>query len=298
VNETLEQRVAAMLRLEVNPAVADQARVLGEQAGALAVLFYGSNLRTGALDGVLDYYVLTPGSPEKGLWPRVAYREWDTAGARLRAKTATMTLAKFADAAAGQTIDTTIWARFAQPSALVWQRDDAAGAAVGSAIADAARTAARLAVALGPRQGHADDYWRMLFRATYRAELRVEPTGREDTILSANSAHFDGLLGAALRSTGIAYREDAAGIRPLMDVGERGRVLRWWRIRRGLGKALNAARLMRAAGTFDGAARYAVWKIERHTGVTVVVTPWREKHPVLAAPGVLWQVWRRKKAAR
>jgi hypothetical protein len=298
VNETLEQRVAAMLRLEVDPAVADQARVLGEQAGALAVLFYGSNLRTGALDGVLDYYVLTPGSPEKGLWPRVAYREWDTAGARLRAKTATMTLAKFADAAAGQTIDTTIWARFAQPSALVWQRDNAAGAAVGSAIADAARTAARLAVALGPRQGHADDYWRMLFRATYRAELRVEPAGREDTILSANSAHFDGLLGAALRSAGIAYREDAAGIRPLMDTGERGRVLRWWWIRRGLGKALNAARLMRAAGTFDGAARYAVWKIERHTGVTVVITPWREKHPVLAAPGVLWQVWRRKKAAR
>ena len=47
--------------------------------------------------------------------------------------------------------------------------------------------------------------------------------------------------------------------------------------------------------TFDGAARYAAWKIERHTGVPVALTPWREKHPVLAAPGVLWRVWRARR---
>ena len=65
-----------------------------------------------------------------------------------------------------------------------------------------------------------------------------------------------------------------------------------------LGKLLNIARLVRAAGTFEGAARYAAWKVERHTGVTVELTPWRERHPVLAAPGVLWRVWRERKAAR
>jgi hypothetical protein len=298
VNETLEQRVAAMLRREVNPAVAAQASALGEQAGVLAVLFYGSNLRTGSLEGVLDYYALVAGSPEKGLWPRVAYREWDNDSTRLRAKIATMTLAKFVDAAAGRTIDTTIWARFVQPSALVWKRDDAAGAAVASAIADAARTAARLAVVLGPLQGHPDDFWRALFRATYRAELRVEPPGREDAILAANRAHFSKLLNLALGSAGIRYAQEGETIRPQMLAGERRGVLRWWRLRRALGKTLNAARLVRAAGTFDGAARYAAWKIERHTGVAVDVSPWREKHPVLAAPGVLWQVWRRSKAVR
>jgi len=80
-----------------------------------------------------------------------------------------------------------------------------------------------------------------------------------------------------------------------MTPAARRRVLRWWRIRRRLGKALNIARLMRAARTFDGAARYAAWKIERHTGLALEVTPWREKHPLLAAPGVLWRVWRRRK---
>ena len=72
----------------------------------------------------------------------------------------------------------------------------------------------------------------------------------------------------------------------------------WWRRRQRVGKLLNFARLVRAAGTFEGAARYAAWKVERHTGVTVELTPWRERHPVLAAPGVLWRVWRERKAAR
>jgi hypothetical protein len=297
VSETLEQRVAAMLGREVQPAVRAQARALGEEAGALAVLFYGSNLRTGSLDGVLDFYVLLPGEPERGPWPRVSYREWAEGSETLRAKIATMTLAKFARAAAGETLDTTIWARFVQPSALAWQRDGASGEAVAGAVADAARTAARLAVALGPAHGLAADYWRALFRATYRAELRVEAPGREDAILSANPEHFAGLLPAALDSAGVPFAQDGATHTPHRADRERSRLLRWCRPRRSLGKALNAARLVRAAGTFDGAARYAAWKVERHTGVAIEVTPWRERHPLLAAPGVLWRVWRQRKAA-
>ncbi|MGZ3250486.1 MAG: hypothetical protein ACXWI4_11100 [Croceibacterium sp.] len=298
MNETLEQRIAAMLEREVHPAVAAQARALGEQTEGLAVLFYGSNLRTGSLEGVLDFYVLLPGEPEKGLWPRVSYREWDAEGITLRAKIATMSLAKFADAANGTTLDTTIWTRFVQPCALAWQRDAAAGTAVREAIAGAARTAARLAVALGPAQGRADDYWRALFRATYRAELRVEASGREETILAANRDHFEGLLPAALGSAGVAYGEDGSTITPRMDATARRRLLAWWGPRRRLGKLLNAARLVRAATTFDGAARYAAWKVERHTGVALEVTPFRERHPLLAAPGVVWRVWRQRKTVR
>jgi hypothetical protein len=296
VSETLEQRVAAMLAREVRPEVATCARKLGEEANALAVLFYGSNLRTGELDGVLDFYVLLPGAPERGLWPRVSYREWPSGPKTLRAKIATMTLAKFAQAAAGDTLDTTVWARFVQPSALAWRRDEAAERAVTDAIAAAARTAARLAVALGPARGSAEAYWRALFRATYRAELRVEAPGREDAILSANADHFAGLLPAALASAGVAYAQDGATLTPRMTESDQRHRLRWWRARRRLGKAINATRLVRAAGTFDGAARYAAWKIERHTGIVIEVTPWRERHPLLAAPGVLWRVWRRRSA--
>ena len=55
MSEPLEKRVAAMLGREVRPEVAALARQLGEQSGALAVLFYGSNLRTGSLEGELDF---------------------------------------------------------------------------------------------------------------------------------------------------------------------------------------------------------------------------------------------------
>lgn len=293
--ESLETRIAAGLGRPVEPAVRAFAERLAPVDG-LGVLFYGSNLRTGALDGVLDFYVLTQGPQRDRIWPRVSYHEWQHAGTTLRAKVASMALETFRDAASGKLLDTTIWARFVQPGALAWERDPLAAAAIAEAVAMAACTAARLAVALGPESGAPEDYWRALFRATYAAELRVEQPGREDSILSVNRDHFDGLLPLALLAQGIGFARGAGGaIRPSLDAAGREAVLAWWQRRQRLGKPYNVLRLLKAATTFDGAARYAAWKIERHTGVAVALTPWRERHPVLAAPGVLWQVWRQRK---
>ncbi|MGQ7830462.1 hypothetical protein [Altererythrobacter sp. Z27] len=294
----LAARIAERCAMPVDPAVADFAERLAQESGALAVLFYGSNLRTGSREGVLDYYVLLPGAQREKVWPRVSYREWEHGGEVLRAKIATMALATFGEAARGELIDTTIWARFVQPCALVWQQDEQSAQAVLGALADAAQTAARLAVALGPDRGTAEDYWRALFRATYQAEFRVEQPGREDSILTVNAAHFDGLLPLALEAQGIGFAQDGPALTPEMAASERSRIGGWWRKRRRLGKPLNILRLVKASTTFDGAARYAAWKIERHTGVPVELTPWREKHPVLAAPGVLWRVWRAQKQER
>jgi hypothetical protein len=230
----------------------------------------------------------------------VSYREKAHGADLLRAKIATLTLATFAEAARGETIDTTIWARFVQPSALGWSGDAGAPAEVAEALIAAARTAARLAVAVGPDRGREDDYWRALFRATYRAELRFEQPGREEAILAANRAHFDGLLPLALVDAGVPFVQDRAVLAPRLEPDERKRILGWWGKRRRLGKALNLGRLARATATFDGAARYAAWKIERHTGIPVELTPWRERHPLLAAPGVAWRYWRerRRRASR
>lgn len=291
----LAARVDAALSRQVHPAVAAFAARLAGEADARAALFYGSNLRTGELDGVIDYYVLTGGPAERGLWPRVSYREWDCEGRTLRAKIATMTLAKFAAACRGDSRDTTVWARFVQPSALVWAADEDAHDAVADALQNAARTAARLAVALGPERGSERDYWGALFRNTYKAELRVEKPGRENSILDLNPAHFAGLLPAALAADGMRFTVQGDTIVPDMPHFQRRAVLSWWAKRRRLGKALNVARLVRATRTFDGAGRYAAWKVERHTGVKVEVTPWREAHPILSAPAVLWKVWRAKR---
>ncbi|WP_114521268.1 hypothetical protein [Altererythrobacter sp. ZODW24] len=292
----LTQRIEKQLDAPVDDAVRTFAEALGSEVGALGVLFYGSNLRTGSLEGVLDFYVLLDGPREGGIWPRVSYHERDHDGETLRAKVATMTLATFHAAAAGNLTDTTIWARFVQPSGLAWGGDKEARSKIVTAIAQAAQTAARLAVALGPKEGREEDYWRALFQATYAAEFRVEKSGRENSILEMNSAHFDGLLPAALAAQSIPYERDGNTLRPQLDDKERFEVKRWWAHRQRLGKPLNFMRLLKASTTFEGAARYGAWKIERHTGVPVKLTPWREKHPVLAAPGVLFDVWRKKRA--
>jgi len=288
VTADLAALVAASLDRPVATPVRAFAGALAADDGVVAVLFYGSNLRSGALDGVLDFYVLTDGPRERGLWPRIGYREWNG----LRAKIATMTFATFARACADRTIDTTIWTRFVQPAALAWAAD-AARPQVERAAADAARTAARYAAALGPQVGTPADYWRALFRATYAAELRVEARGREEQILDVHGDHLAALLPTAWAADGFAVQPRAYDRldRPL-DEAARRIVLGRWRRRQRLGRPLNILRLVRAAFTFDGAARYAAWKIERHTGVAVAITPFRERHPVLAAPGVLWRVWR------
>jgi hypothetical protein len=297
VSEALGARIAATLDAEVAPEVRAIGAKLGREAGAEAVLFYGSNLRTRSLDGVLDFYVLVPGREGARIWPRVSYREWpgEGGGPTLRAKIATMALDTFARAAAGRSRDTTIWARFVQPAALLWAADREARDAVIAAVAAAAQTAARLAAALGPATATADDFWRALFRATYRAEFRVERPGRENDILSVNAAHFEGLLPLAWEAGGIRYDKVGSELTPNLSAAERSRTLAWWRARRRLGKPLNLLRLVKASTTFEGAARYAAWKLERHTGVPVKLTLWRERHPVLAAPGVLWTVWRRRR---
>ncbi|MBO6769695.1 MAG: hypothetical protein JJ901_15490 [Erythrobacter sp.] len=294
----LAQRLDTALDRPVRSEVAAYARKLGEEAGALAVLFYGSNLRTGSLEGVLDFYVLLPGPQRERIWPRVSYREWDYGGERLRAKIATMSLAQFTKAARGGSRDTTIWARFVQPSALTWQADDGARTRVVEALGAAAVTAGRLAAAVGPASGTADDYWRALFRATYQAEFRIEKPGRENAILEVNADHFDGLLPLAWEAAGIPFERRGDVLEPALADPARRRILAWWRSRARLGKPLNLLRLAKATTTFDGAADYAAWKLHRHTGIALEVTPFRAKHPLLAAPGALVELWRKRRAQR
>lgn len=302
MTRTLVAWIADELATPVDPQVAAAARAIAGRLGAVAMLFYGSVLRTGDLDAVLDFYALTPGAGPLGirgvatrlLWPDVSFHEVTVGGRTIRAKVAAMPLGTFDRAASGRTIDTTIWTRFAQPSALVWTADARVGTAVVQAVARAAATAARFAAVLGPAQGTARDYWLALFRQTYAAELRVEAPGREAEILRYAPERFDRLLPLAWAGAGIAVESSGASYRPrVADAAARATLSAWW-VRQRLGKWLNLARLIKATFTFEGAARYGLYKVERHTGVALPLTPWRERHPILAAPGVIWHVWHRR----
>ena len=301
----LRSFVSERLAAEVRPEIAEAARVIAARLEGVAVLFYGSVLRSGDLSGLLDFYVLTDGVRTRGpralatrmLWPDISFETVLLGDVELRAKVATMPLARFAEAAKGELIDTTIWTRFVQPSALVWCADESVKQTVETAVIDAAVTAARFAAVLGPEQGRAADYWTALFRETYRAEFRVEKPGREAQILAFDPDHFERLLPLAWAGAGIAFEAVEGGLRPEIAPAERRRLLRGWARRRRAGRPRNLARLVKAAFLLDGAGDYALWKIRRHTGVAVTLSPWGARHPLLAAPGVLWRVRKAQRRA-
>lgn len=288
----LAERVEAELASPAPEPVTALAAALADPARDAAILYYGSTLRTGDLSGILDFYRLTRaphrrglrGLVERFLWPEVSYHEITVQGRLLRAKVATLPLATFQRAAAGRTLDTTIWARFVQPVQRVWSADAASAAAAAEACAAAVTTAARYAAALGPERGPAEAYWLALFRKTYAAEFRVESTDRADSILATAGDRYDQILPLAWWAGDVPFEMRAGELAP-MKQGLPG-----WTLPNLAGKPLNIARLAKAAFTFDGAARYAAWKVQRHTGIEIPVSPFAERHPLLAAPGAWWRL--------
>ncbi|BBK30436.1 hypothetical protein EDC65_2121 [Stella humosa] len=287
------------------PAIALARHLADRSPSVAAVLFYGAALRDGDMDGLLDFYVLVDSladwhgsrwraTANRLLPPNVSYAEVAHEGRMVRAKVAVMGVDQFARAAGFAGADSTIWARFAQPAALPYCRDEATRGRVSAAIGDAIVTAARWAALLGPLAGGPLVYWRALFANTYRAELRVEGAGRSDLIVGSAPDRYQRLLAPAWDRAGIATVEHPDGtISPLIpDVDRRAAALAWGRRVR-VGKVLNILRLTKAAFTFVDGGHYLAWKIERHTGTRLALTPWQLRHPVLAGPFLLFRLWRR-----
>lgn len=300
-DDALDALVAAELGAPAPPQAVALARAIaaGHGGSVAAVLLYGSCRRNGDASGLLDFYVLHDGAYafhrrapravlEEVLPPTVLLRK---AADGTRAKVAVMSCRRFERRLRPGGLDTTIWARFCQPSTLVYARDDAARAWVHRAVARAVTTGALWAARLGPDEAMPGEYWRGLFARTYGAELRAERAGRAALLHAASAAWFDAVLAPALAHAGARPVALSDGrLRP--GVPGPGRWGASWAVRRVAGKALNTARLVKAAFTFEGGADYLAWKISRHAGVTLEPTPWQRRHPVLAAPAVLWRLWR------
>ena len=310
----LDAQVAIELDAAVPAAVRVFAARLAARIGppAVAVLYYGSTLREGTHDGLLDFYVLTdaPGDGPGSRWarwanrwlpPQVGWIDDVVDGRTLRAKYALLSSRQFASAMRVACLDTTIWARFSQPCACVWLRDGAAGSeapaarALRAAVVDAIVTAARWAAWLGPERAPPLDYWRALYAHTYAAELRVERSSRGADLVAAAANRYAALLVACWRYVGIDFETFADGsVAPRLGAAERRAARRRWRRRQRLGRPLNLLRLAKATLTFDRAIDYVAWKVERHSGVHIEPTAFQRRHPLLAAPFVYWRLRRER----
>ncbi len=305
--DQLQAAIREELALPLPPAIHQVAALLAERGhgSVSAVLFYGSNLRSGELDGVLDYYVLVdslrswyrrrlPAAANRLLPPNILYLEPEIDGRRLRAKVAVLRADQFRRGVQRGGIDTTMWARYSQPAALAWCRDDAARDDVVASVSTAVISAAGWAAGLGPESGTAGDYWQALYKRTYSAELRVEKASRTDSLMAFGGDRYTTLLPIAWQAIGLSFATLADGrLQPTLGTAERRSAEAGWALRHGLGKPLNFVRLVKSAYTFDGGVDYLLWKIERHSGVKMELTPWQRRHPILASPRVLWELRRR-----
>jgi hypothetical protein len=306
-NETMVDRTRLFAILQTDAerpprpdAAAAAAQIVRDHGDTVAaVLFYGACLRD-RVPGIVDLYILVDdyrkfhlrrgaALANRLLPPTVLFLPAN-AETNLGFKAAVMSRTAFRARMASGSLDTTVWARFCQPAALAYCRDDETRRWVGDTLTEAVATAVRWAVRLGPETGHAADYWTALFRHTYAAELRVEGGGRAGTIYDFAPRRFDALIAAA--ADGLTSAPDG-GFRRTLTPQTIAAARRAWRRRALAGKILNLARLAKALFTFRDGVDYIVWKLERHSGQTVALTPWQKRHPLLAALFVLPALFRR-----
>jgi hypothetical protein len=299
---SLTQLVAEELAVPVQSGVCDFAAHIAAQYGdaARAVLFYGSCLRSEQLLGeMLDFYLIVSdydaayGKSWLATWnrrlpPNVFPFQHDG----LIAKVAVLSESDFHDLNRPAASAVSVWARFAQPSRLVWCADDRAQHAAVIAISGAAPTLLNAALAFVERPVDVLDLWQSGFQMTYGAELRAERKDRPSSVIAFDPERYRRFGIAALGHTHIANEMRGDKVLLLSDVD--GRIAqeknRWPSLRR-RGKLLTIARLAKAAFTYAGGIDYLAWKINRHAGTQIIIRPWQRKWPLVAALFLVPKLW-------
>lgn len=252
-------------------------------AGAIeAVLYYGSCYREGKIgDGMVDLYLLANEikrihpNPWMRFWasripPNVYYIETSYRGETLRAKYALVTLEEFERRVSAHVRNPYFWARFAQPTGIVEARDRTR---VEGALVRACQTLTAHARSLSGDDAPEELFWTAILKQTYKTELRVEKPERTRQIFEANAQRY------------AFIRKNSPGVTCNPNP--------WW-LRRLEGRFLSVLRLVKASFTFQGGPDYLAWKIERHSGVNLALTPWQKRHPILAAAPIIWRLWRNR----
>ena len=263
-----------------------------------AVLYYGSCLRLGKIEGfVLDFYILVEDYKKaygktglafanKILPPNVFYFEAKKGQQTIRAKVAVVSLEDFKRRCGPTCLNVSLWARFSQPARLILCRNKKTEEAVVRAVSDAHTTMISAAVPLVKGKHTAENLWSKALSLTYGAELRSEKEGKGGELYKANKSYYQTLTPLVLNAV-LAVKDHQF---------QTPSQAKWaWRRRRLNGKVVSLLRLVKATFTFTGGIDYLVWKIERSSGVKVVLKPWQRRHPLVA--GVLLFLRLRRRGA-
>src|SRR5690349_1648899 len=195
----LRELVVEELSLPADPRVTAVARAIAAKHGraSRAVLFYGSCLREEQLDGLmLDFYLIVSdyraayakrwlAVANRLIPPNVFYFEHDG----LAAKYAVLSEADFERECGPAARSTSVVARFAQPSRLVWVESGKVHQSIIDAVSQAAPTLLDWSLP-GSADSNPDELWKRAFSLTFGAELRAERKNRSRSIVEADPERY------------------------------------------------------------------------------------------------------------
>ena len=296
--------IASQSARSVAPGLDVLAQALRDRfAGSLSgILLYGSCMYADdPSDGIVDLYAIVDDYRtaylerhlrflNSVLPPNVFYLE----APPLRAKVAVLSWRDL-EAGVSSWFHSYVWARFAQPVRVIFARDERSRTRLHQTLAQAVvRFLRACAPEAGGKETDVQALWRRGLTLAYAAELRPEGPSRTSYLTTLALRDYRRRTEAAVP----ALRDRLVplpGGRYLWSADERlrRRSIGRWRLRRWQGRLLSIFRWAKAVYTFRDSVDYAAWKIERHTGMKIDVTPRMRRHPLLLGPWVLWRLLRR-----
>ncbi len=305
--ETVQQNCIIQPSLTVSLLVEEILAIHGE--AVQAILFYGSCLSKGEdLEGLFDLYVLVntyssanrtfmQAALNKLLPPNVFYLEVPHGENTIRAKYAVLSLNDLQKGTSLRWFHSYLWARFCQPTAIVYVRNEKVAEQVTRSLAQAVIT---FITRILPRISQVftlRDLWSKGLELTYRSEFRPEQANMQVRLFDANPHYYQEITQKAFAGAPYQVREIESRETPLytgiIPYPIRALSRFTWALRIMQGKILSALRLIKGTLTFDGGVDYILWKIKRHSGVALTASPFLKRHPVLAMCVLSWRLYKR-----
>jgi hypothetical protein len=270
------------------------------------ILFYGSCLHKGEdLEGLFDLYVLVnrydsvnrnsmQAALNKLLPPNVFYLEvplgeqtGDQKGDQtVRAKYAVLSLDDLQKGTSRRWFHSYLWARFCQPTTIVYLRDGKVAERVNQAFAQAVVTFVSRVLPRMPQEFTIRDLWSTGLALTYRSEFRPEQADQQVRLFDARPDYFKEVTCRAFDGSPYqvkrVHNQESSLYSVIIPNSVRFLSRLTWALRIVQGKVLSVLRLVKGTLTFDGGVDYILWKIKRHSGVSQEASPFLKRQPVLA----------------
>ena len=279
-----------------------------------ATLVYGSCLRSGDIyDGLLDLYLICDSYREAYRRPLLAAANWllppnvfyaeqkpvdGAVGSKtLRCKVTVISLRDFQRGCSPAWFESYIWGRFAQPTRILHARDEQVRVQVEAALTGAAHTLLQKALPALPPEGGLTSLWEQSLSLSYSTELRTERSGRAQELASTSRDFYATLTRQHAAHLGFSFvlheRDEELRYRSQIGDLKRHTTALAWALRRGQGKILSILRLVKALFTFEGGLDYIAWKLERHSGVEILIPDKVRRAPLIHLWGFFWGLYRR-----